>query len=560
MKNTNNILRFFVHPSLQGLLFLFLLCLSHLSLVAQNKVEQKEEIKITSSFKPSIIRKGKIINYATPPEKDSSAFTFKYGAPEINTKTFVKSFTINPLDVNRNELLTDSSGFFAKAGYGNIQNPLVQLAYENDKPNSNISVWANHVSSKGMLTDQSFANSSFGAYVDSKISEYQKLNFNVGYNLDMYRQYGYDHALFNFTDDKLKQQFSNFHAAVSFSSISGNEKKSIFSPLLYFSNLSTAKKANESTIAVVIPFSKQFNDKMTLSIKPRMDLVFFSGSRDSSKMTSVIQLPLRASAKSTNLTLDGGFNTVLTHSGVKLLPLLDFNYTPSSSVLSLFVEIANKASVNSFHFLSSQNPFIVTPDSITTFQEVEYNAGIKIALKKQLLIKLSGGYANFMNLPLYLNAVLSGKDLKAVYEPVLNAFKFKAELGYTPTTHFDFKASVIAYNLYGQINYQKAYGFIPIELNADLSWKPIQTLKLHSKLKIWKGAWAFSESKTNHLLNNAADLNLGVEYDLNKKWGIWLDLNNIANVKYERWSQYSSFGFNVIGGVRFHLFKTKFNN
>ena len=56
-------------------------------------------------------------------------------------------------------------------------------------------------------------------------------------------------------------------------------------------------------------------------------------------------------------------------------------------------------------------------------------------------------------------------------------------------------------------------------------------------------------------LQDAADISLGVEYELNKKWALWIDLNNIANSRYQRWNQYPSFGFNFIAGVRLGLNK-----
>jgi len=42
-----------------------------------------------------------------------------------------------------------------------------------------------------------------------------------------------------------------------------------------------------------------------------------------------------------------------------------------------------------------------------------------------------------------------------------------------------------------------------------------------------------------------------VDYNLNKKWTLWIDLNNIANTKYQRWNGYTSFGFNFLLGIKF---------
>ena len=51
--------------------------------------------------------------------------------------------------------------------------------------------------------------------------------------------------------------------------------------------------------------------------------------------------------------------------------------------------------------------------------------------------------------------------------------------------------------------------------------------------------------------NPAFDLNAGVEFRITKQLNLWLQMNNIFNNKYERWNQYQSYGFNILGGIVF---------
>jgi hypothetical protein len=37
------------------------------------------------------------------------------------------------------------------------------------------------------------------------------------------------------------------------------------------------------------------------------------------------------------------------------------------------------------------------------------------------------------------------------------------------------------------------------------------------------------------------------------KLKLWLQLNNIANMDYQRWHQYRVLGFQALGGIIFHL-------
>jgi hypothetical protein len=558
-KKISYIVEFFIEKRLYFLASIFIFFSFNKGLQAQVDVSSKEEIRITSNFRPSISKKGKVFFYATPPERDSTAFKFKYDLPLVRAKTAVKPFTINPLNMQRQVGMADSSGLYAKVGYGSLQSPYAHFSFEDDKVNRTISVWGKLISAKGSFTDQQFSNSSIGASIDSRLNENQKLIVDIGYDLDQFRQYGFDHSLFDFSSNQLNQQFNHFNTSISFSSV-GKDGRTIILPSLTFNNTSTSRKANETEISFIIPFTKQFSESAFLKSRPMLDLVFFNNASDSSKLTNLFQLPLTGGFKNIDFSVEGGFNTILWNAGAKLLPTLDLHYKPNNSTLDLFIAIANKATVNSLYSLTTQNPFIVTPDSLSIFQQIDYGAGIKITLEKRFSIKVNGGYTSFVNLPLYLNTGVSGKDIKVFFQPNLNAIHLKAELAYSPTSKFDFKANVISYSFSGKSKGEKAYGFIPTEFSTDFIWKPTNNLKLNSIIKIWKGPWAFSELKLDHRLKNVADINLGVDYDFNKKWGIWIDLNNIANVKYERWSQYASFGFNIVGGIRFNLFNKKVIN
>ncbi len=49
----------------------------------------------------------------------------------------------------------------------------------------------------------------------------------------------------------------------------------------------------------------------------------------------------------------------------------------------------------------------------------------------------------------------------------------------------------------------------------------------------------------------AVDLNAGIEFRITRQLNLWFQMNNIFNNKYERWHQYESYGFNVLGGIIF---------
>jgi outer membrane receptor protein involved in Fe transport len=52
-------------------------------------------------------------------------------------------------------------------------------------------------------------------------------------------------------------------------------------------------------------------------------------------------------------------------------------------------------------------------------------------------------------------------------------------------------------------------------------------------------------------LKGIADINLGAEYRYNKRMGLFIQLNNILNVRYSRFLNYPTQRFSALGGVSF---------
>ena len=56
---------------------------------------------------------------------------------------------------------------------------------------------------------------------------------------------------------------------------------------------------------------------------------------------------------------------------------------------------------------------------------------------------------------------------------------------------------------------------------------------------------------TTRELKGTIDVNLSAVYRYNNLFNIFLEVNNIAGIKYERYLNYPSYGFNMLGGLSF---------
>ncbi len=549
---------FLLYTSLNKAYLFFVLVFLCSSAFAQKEKKENEVINITSGFKPKIIPAGKIQFYASIPAKDTTPFSFSYQSTYQIGKSNLKSFIIKPLALVLDSSAGNGVELFSKLGYGNLQNPFAQLAFQSIQDNLSIVAWGDHISAKGKLADQQFSNSSLGFYLQNKLSSSQKVSLYGGYTFDAYRQYGYDHTSFSYTGKELQQQFKRAYTGISYYTLLGSKRKIFVNPTLDFGLLSTNKTAQELSVNVSVPFTYALKSDLSFSAAPIFDIVGYRNGSGNSNTSTQILLPLKLNYTSANLKLTGGVVGVKS-AQLNIAPLFDLSYRVNDSRFNLLASIRNDFLINSYQSLRTYNPFIVSPDSLSFGRKSTYSAGINWSNEFGFQTSFLVGFAKFTGLPLFINSGVSGKDLRVMLESSLTAIQLQSNVDYVLSEQFKFASKTNVYLFQSQQVYDKPYGFIPVELDLELNYKPISNLAISLHSFIWKGATASAEPLLTKKLDNVADINLGVDYKLNKKWGFWIDLNNIANMHYQRWNQYQAYGFNFLAGVRYRFLKRIIN-
>ena len=558
MKLTNLQSRFYTSFLLnvnfnKAYLLFMLLCVFSFSFAQKDKKAQ-DVINITSGFKPKVLPADKIQFYASVPVKDTTPFSFSYQSAYQIAKSNLKSFLIKPLALSLDSLIGNGMSGFSKLGYGNLQNPFTQLAFQSTQNNIRFTAWADHISAKGMLPDQQYSNSSLGGLLQNNLSSFEKLSLYGGYTFDAYRQYGYDHSSFSYTRKELLQQYKRGYSGISYYRLLGPKKNILITPTVDLGFLSTYHAAHELSVNVKIPFTYQWRKDLSLSTTPVVELAGFRNNLSQSKTYQQLQLPLHVAYTTDKLKLSGGLIGVKSAQWT-IAPLFDLSYGINDTRLNLLASIKNDFVINSYQSLRSHNPFILSPDSLSFGRKSTYSTGINWSNESGFQTSFIVGFAKFTGLPLFINSGVSGKDLRVVLESSLTAIELHSTVDYVLSEQFKFSSDANAYFFQSQKVYDKPYGFIPVELHLELNYKPISSLSVSLHSFIWKGAMASTEPLISKKLDNVADINLAVDYKLNKKWGFWIDLNNIANIHYQRWNQYQVYGFNFLAGLRYSFLK-----
>jgi outer membrane receptor protein involved in Fe transport len=173
---------------------------------------------------------------------------------------------------------------------------------------------------------------------------------------------------------------------------------------------------------------------------------------------------------------------------------------------------------------------------------------------------LRASYVQITNQHFFVNDTTEGNwnKLTVVYDNP-NLFEVNGELTWQKHEKLRLVAR-LDYLGYGMDALSQAWHVPSLRLNLsgkynlkDKIWITATVIGLNRQF-----ARTFAETAGNVLpvenverIKGLADVNLGAEYRYNKRLGMFLQLNNILNVRYDRYLYYPTQRFNLLGGISY---------
>jgi hypothetical protein len=250
-----------------------------------------------------------------------------------------------------------------------------------------------------------------------------------------------------------------------------------------------------------------------------------------------------------NLFIQGGILPSWDNGEFNLLPNLLADITTNDKRFTLQLGWIGYYNKGSYQRFASINPWILQPDELKNTKVQERYAGFKGSVLNHFTYSAKVGFAQYSNMPLFVNDSLDGKTFLTVYSSSMEALQLHGEIGYTQGETFSATAK-LTWNQYSKVrNHARAWGLLPFEFNAAFNWQVMKDVWLKSDLFAWDGAAYRTKNKEPRKGDTGFDLNAGLEFKITKQFNFWVQLNNILNNRYERWHQYQVYGFNLVGGV-----------
>ncbi len=516
---------------------------------------KRRTIDITSSFKPVLRESAKINFNATPPSADTTRPVLKYDIPNPNLLFAYQPGSLKPLALSVDTMSRFKNSNYIKAGFGSLKTPYIQAGFSfGDGNTAGANIYARHVSSQGKRDFQDFTDTRVKLSAFYKTAKNLEWNASLGMKQEKTYKYGYEPETLTFPDDSIKVKFQTFSGRISAHNVNKTAFGLNYAPSIKVDIFGDHLKNNESNTVIDLPLQKTLGDKFDVNLGVTFDLTRLSPDDKSAVNNTMWYISPSVVYKSPTLTIQGGIRPSWDQGTFKMFPNILADIGTSDARFTFQVGWTGYLRKTSYMYLASQNPWLWLPETFQNTRIEERFAGFKGSVGDHLTYSAKVGFNKWENQPLFINdttAGTDGKSFRVVNESRVNVLNLGGEIGYNVGEKFSLVTSLNFNQYSGLKDHAKAYGLLPLELNAALRLLIIKDLWLKADLFSWGGPRYLKQDGTVDKLDGAFDLNAGLEFRITRNINLWTQFNNIFNKEYSRWNQYPGYGFNFVGGIVF---------
>lgn len=549
--------------------------LAGLRLVAQ-PIDTK--VVITGDFTPTVPDANKASE--NPKVTDSVAKTpvLDY---TVEQRQFKTGFDIDPIKaatLKNTELLTKLYRAHAKVGFGNYTTPYGEL-WVNSLRSKTYSLGAHyrHLSSTGKIKDVGYSG-----YSTNELSLYGKsfigrhtLNGDLFYNRNARHYYGYSPSEFNLSKKDILQYFN--HVGVNLSGESnyvGDSSRVHHKIDMGYYYLADRFKTTENRFNIG---GKAWfnNDNMSYGggvafdyFRNLKDYKTTANIADDTVNTYLVTLTPFFRIQGDKYMVRAGVNAYLNIDSLTHFyfhPTIEASFNLYENYLIVFAGINGRFQRNTFLGLTTQNMFMNTLASIqNSHHKLQLSGGLKGALSSNTSFKIDVMRETVDNMALFVNDTdtTGPRNTFFVLYDTVRVFNVNGEIAFAKGEKFNIAARGEFYS-YKARNEEKAWHMpnFKVSLNGRYNIQDKFILKAdvyvmgtrYARVLNTDTATIATKPYMAKQLKPYVDANLGVEYRYNKALGIFLNINNVGAVRYERWNGFPSQRINFILGLSYSL-------
>ncbi|MES2593529.1 MAG: hypothetical protein V4608_16720 [Bacteroidota bacterium] len=546
-------------------ILVFLLLIAPMGMLfAQSGLDSMIIISV-GEYKPTITDANKIND--NPGYSDSTK-KLPVSGYRINSKKINTGFDVEPIQAAQmvGEPLTKLYNALVKIGMGTYTTPYGELWYNSLRSKTSAyGLRLKHLSSSATLKDYGFAG-----YSDNEVSLYGKkflkehsLLGNFDYARNVVHFYGYNAALNDISKDSTLQRFNLIAGNAQLISHYADEKRLNHDIRLKYYNLTDNYKASENNIKAE-GFLQTAISKEVLKVNAGIDYYNYKTPNDTVNNT-IISVNPNFIATGEKYHANIGVVAVMdifVKSKFYFYPNVNLSYNVFDNIIIPYAGITGGLQKNSFKSFTDQNPFVLSELAmVNSNKKYEAYGGIRGTLSSTTSFNARAGYSNITDMALFVNDTSEALQNKfgVIYDggTVLN---IRGEVSYQQREklRISLRGEYFSYKMKTELRaWYKPQVEIAVSAHYNLRDKIAVKMDLFyidnqfAKTFVTDTTSITGQKVVAKELKGIFDANIGLEYRYTKKLGFFLNFNNIANVRYYRWSNYPTQRFSVMGGLSY---------
>ena len=247
-----------------------------------------------------------------------------------------------------------------------------------------------------------------------------------------------------------------------------------------------------------------------------------------------------------------------------IYPVAELKYSMFNDIFIPYVGLRGGLKQTSFKSLTAENEFVLTNVSMRNENTaIDFYGGIKGTVSKRISFNVNASFARIQNKALFVTDTLYsvGNKFNLLFD-TLNLTTIEGSISYQLNEKLKVDGIGRFYS-YSLLNNTYAWNLPQWQAIARGNYNLFDKFLINLDLNFEGGrkalVYAMEDDVTVENLQLAktlgfiADINLGLEYRYNKRISAFIQFNNLASQRYNRWYNHPVQVFQFLGGVTFRM-------
>lgn len=522
-------------------------------LQAQSTGLPGEEVDVVKEFNARLIETNRVrIDPELPPlNTEVPLQTYNISGKVLNVQYLPPR--IRPIALDRVDQGPVYNGY-AKLGLGFPQMLLGEASYDfinNEQIDIGVDVHYLTANNSENTENQQFSNLntllSGTVYSDKGFA----VDLEGGYDRRIVHFYGYNErddefdSELTFEEDDVRQRFSMVHGGARIYNSEPTVAGINYHAELNAYFLEDNYAARETGFLINVGGSKWFGEEHGIKLDLITDFTSYNDTLDQNLNNFFLNPSYEYHAD--RFRAQVGFRLASHEDEFYILPNVEGSFNIVENLLTAFAGIDGNLQKNNFRNLTEINPFLDSRNIVENSFVNHFYGGVK-GEYLGMDYRVQVGYENVDNLALFVSNQDSVPRFNVLYDTA-NVISLNAEVVFPLLTNLELIGQV-TYRVYDLEREDKPWHLPALSISGRAAYTMLDgSLKLFGDVFLENGVPVRNADGTSDNLNALFDISAGGEYFFTDQIGAFVQVNNIANNRRQRWRYYPVLGLNAVVGV-----------